>query len=105
MDKIKSFVREVFSLERITVCLCYVIPPISILSASSFLVAELANINFVKAVVIVITSLGVAFVCLFVLGVLSSIIYTTYLMTHNKCRYKDEDLYEDIDYEDEDTDE
>lgn len=41
----------------------------------------------------------------FLLDVVLSIIYTIWLKIYNHYRYKDEYFYEDIDYEDEDTDE
>lgn len=104
MDKIKSSIREAFSLERIAICLAvfivFILVPIYIIS----LIATAINMGFAK-LILNIGFIGFAFVVIFAFGVILSLIYTTYSRIHNKGRYKDEDLYEDIDYEDEDTDE
>ena len=105
MDKIKSLIREVFSLERITVCLGVTLMPTGALLSGVLLVASLANISFVKAIMITVGVLVSTCLAIFLFGVVLSIIYTTYSRIYNHYRYKDEDLYEDIDYEDEDTDE
>ena len=97
MDKIKSFIREVFSLERITVCLAvfvvFILVPIYIIS----LIATAINMGFAK-LILNIGFIGFAFVVIFAFGVILSLIYTTYTRIHNKGRYKDEYFYEDIDY-------
>lgn len=103
MDKIKSFIRKVFSLERITVCLAvfivFILVPIYIIS----LIATAINMGFAK-LILNIGFIGFAFVVIFAFGVILSLIYTIYSKEHNKGIYKDEYFYEDIDYEDEDKD-
>ena len=100
MDKIKSFIREAFGLERIMICLAvftvFILVPMYIIS----LIATAINMVFAK-LLLNIGLIGFAFVVLFAFGVIPSLIYTTYSRIHNK----DEDLYEDINYEDDDTDE
>lgn len=104
MDKIKSFIREAFSLERIAICLAvfvvFILVPIYIIS----LIATAINMGFAK-LILNVGFIGFAFVVIFAFGVILSLIYTTYSRIHNKGRYKDEYFYEDIDYKDEDTDE
>ena len=104
MNKIKSFIREVFSLERITVCLAvfvvFILVPIYIIS----LIATAINMGFAK-LILNIGFIGFAFVVIFAFGVILSLIYTTYSRIHNHYRYKDEYFYEDIDYKGGDTDE
>lgn len=109
MDKIKSFIREVFNPKRIDMCLevftIFILVPIGILTILvSLIAAMIFSIGLVKTIVGIIFFIAI-FICVFLLGVILSLIYTTYTRIHNKGRYKDEDLYEDIDYEDEDTDE
>ena len=109
MDKIKSFIREVFSLERIELCLgvfiVFVAIPPTILAFLVSLVAAALEVGFIKLIVGVVGLIGGVGLAMFLLGVVLSIIYTIGLRIYNHYKYKDEDLYEDIDYEDEETDE
>ena len=108
MSKIKSFIREAFSLERITVCLAvftvFIVMPFSILSFLVSLAVEVLKVGCVK-IIMGVMGIGGAFIAIFLFGVVLSIIYTIWLKIYNHYRYKDEYFYEDIDYEDEDTDE
>ena len=79
--------------------------------------AELMSLTMISSTVILclLISLTMDFVtttfdtkptiAAFLLDVVLSIIYTIWLKIYNHYRYKDEYFYEDIDYEDEDTDE
>lgn len=101
MKKLKNFIREVFNLERIDMCLevftIFILVPIGILTILVSLIAAIVfSIGLVKTIVGIIFFIAI-FVCVFLLGVILSLIYTIYSRTHNKGRYKDEDLYEDED--------
>ena len=109
MNKLKNFLREVFNLERIDMCLevftVFILVPFGILAILVSLIAAMVfSIGLAKTIVGIIFFIA-AFVCVFLLGVILSLIYTIYSKSHNKGRYKDEYFYEDIDYEDEDKDE
>lgn len=108
MDKIKSFIREVFNPKRIDMCLevftIFILVPIGILTILVSLIAAMVfSIGLVKTIVGIIFFIAI-FICVFLLGVILSLIYTIYSKAHNKGIYKDEYFYEDIDYEDEDKD-
>lgn len=108
MDKIKSFIREAFNLERIDMCLevftVFILVPIGILTILVSLIAAIVfSIGLVKTIVGIIFFIAI-FVCVFLLGVILSLIYTIYSKAHNKGIYKDKYFYEDIDYEDKDKD-
>ena len=108
MDKIKSFIREAFNLERIDMCLevftVFILVPIGILTILVSLIAAIVfSIGLVKTIVGIIFFIAI-FVCVFLLGVILSLIYTIYSKAHNKGICKDKYFYEDIDYEDKDKD-
>ena len=108
MDKIKSFIREAFNLERIDMCLevftVFILVPIGILTILVSLIAAIVfSIGLVKTIVGIIFFIAI-FICVFILGVILSLIYTIYSKAHNKGIYKDKYFYEDIDYEDKDKD-
>lgn len=109
MDKVKSFIREVFNLERIDMCLevftVFILVPIGILTILVSLIAAMVfSIGLVKTIVGIIFFIAI-FICVFLLGVILSLIYTIYSKAHNKGIYKDKYFYKDIDYEDKDKDE
>lgn len=103
MNKIKNFIREVVSLERITVCLVvftvFILVPLYIIS----IIVQVIKLGFIK----LIMGFGIiSGTCIAILafGVLLSLIYTIGSRIYNYYKYKDEYFYEDIDYEDEDKD-
>lgn len=104
MNKIKSFIREAFSLERITICLAvftvFILVPIYVVS----LIVQVIKLGFIK-LIMGFGFIGGAVIAILAFGVLLSLIYTIGSRIYNHYRYKDEYFYEDIDYEDEDTDE
>ena len=98
MNKIKNFIREVVSLERITVCLVvftvFILVPLYIIS----IIVQVIKLGFIKLII------SGTCIAILAFGVLLSLIYTIGSRIYNYYKYKDEYFYEDIDYEDEDKD-
>lgn len=104
MDKIKSSIREVFSLERIMICLAVFTVLILLPFYIVLLIVQVIKLGFIK-LIMGFGIIGGACIAILALGVLLSLIYTIGVKVYNHYKYKDEYFYEDIDYEDEDTDE